>query len=203
MCPDFSQNNYVDRLEGNSKLLGKHSLSNASVAVQSPDFQNFLFREFVNRVALAFSRRWIFPSSFLDRVLNVVVSGSKEQVSWIAARRIVTSMKHIQTLVKWAISQQVGHSMGVCVGPHEIKNTVGKCASFCSLPWPTIVESLAKHFIPKPFFQFCWGSEFVYPSCMSLFTSGVISGNLFHRSVFAESGLLALLGLFIVPNTPA
>lgn len=92
-------------------------------------------------------------TSFRVTISKIIKLGTKPQVFWVYAWRIITFMKNKHSFWNWAISQLPTKSMGTDVSPLIIKifNRKPTIALFHSggLPFPAAASFF--NLIPKPF----------------------------------------------------
>lgn len=120
-----------------------------SFRVHLPDFENIAFRDLAASVVFTF-RRMI---SMLGNAVRVVVlMSSKEQMSWIAARRIVAVMAN--NLSIWNIPVEKSPRKPVCV---NFSDTNSECSvpsiRSTSNPRPAVMRTLNVYLAPKSFFD--------------------------------------------------
>ena len=128
MTPLLSSNYIAGICFGNMETIGYFKIGKSHRS-QFSHLYNYIFGEFSERIIAA--PLSVFPGlvipSLCNRIKCVVSWGSKKQVIWVHARRIITSMADKKTWRNWPVNQFVANAM------REIENTFTLSKSYFSI----------------------------------------------------------------------
>ncbi len=144
----------------------------------------------------------ITESTFLHRIVNVLLGCSKKEMTRIAARRIIASVTYIKCKIKLSSRKQVGQSVGNPLYG-SMNNRPVTVSESSTNPRPTLVKPSYFHFGPKPYLR-------ITPSLISSIRhtcstfSGMFAKLFLHKLVYATSPARQGAGApFIVPTSLA
>lgn len=112
MVPSYAINYLSHAWSANTIPFCQGFLRPFAAFIKTSNLQNISFAKLCKMTFGA-----VVSATFIEHVLNVIFGGTKKQMLWSNASRIVALVENIKTFIKWTVMQFVTKTMGFGSAP--------------------------------------------------------------------------------------